>query len=287
MTLLDLRQPSRVPCPAFTQTLRALDAACPLITIETEPPGTSLLPAARPVDDPAALDTMLIEERRRIAGTIDADPRPDAVAMWALHGYAWYACLMLAGPWFLARRVPHLGLRDVWIDTDTDTDGTSRSFTVTAGTFSCLPNDPDALAVGARVVPDEAALRAELLRRVTDHLEPLLTTFRPHLRRGERVMWEMVADEVISAVWYLGRALGEEDRAVHDLDELLPGNAGRFKRGTGFRTLPGTEGRTHLTRTQNVCCLWYTLEPQTLCGTCPRADDAHRVRILEGVEVSD
>jgi len=280
MTLLDLRQP--LPCPAFTETLRALGAACPLITVETELPGADMLHASRPVDDPRALDDMLTDERRRIATTTDADPRPDAIAMWALHGYAWYACLMLAGPWFLARRVPHVGLHDVWIDTGAEHLG--RAFTVTAGTFSCLPNDPDALAVGARIVPDEAALRAELLRRVTDHLEPLLAAFRPHLRRGERVLWEMVADELVSAVWYLGRSLDQGERAVLDLGELLPGDTGRFRREAGFRTLTGTEGRTHCTRTQNVCCLWYTLEPESLCGTCPRADDARRVRILEGLD---
>ncbi|WP_406285630.1 (2Fe-2S)-binding protein [Embleya sp. NBC_00896] len=278
MTVLDLRQP--VPCPAFADTFRALGVACPLITVEPGHPGAGMLHASRVAEDPAVLADVLAAERRRIIATLDADPRADAVAMWALHGYAWYACLMLAGPWFLQRRVPRVTLDDVWIDTAADR--LRRSFTVTAGTFACLPDDPAAGAPGARVVADPAALRAELLRGVSEHLEPLLTAFRPHLRRGEQVLWGMVADEVVSGVWYLGRIRGEDERAVHDLGELLPGDTGRFKRDAGFRVLPGTKGRSHCNRTQNVCCLWYTLNPDSLCSTCPRADDERQVRILEG-----
>jgi hypothetical protein len=280
MTLLDLRQP--VPCPAFAETFRALGAACPLIAVEPGRPGADLLHASRLASDPDVIAGALAAERQRITTTLDVEPRADAIAMWALHGYAWYACLMLAGPWFLNRRVPLVGLADVWIDLGSERS--SRSFTVTPGTFACLPDDPDAGAVGARVVADEAALRAELLRAVSEHLEPLLGAFRSHLRRGERVLWGMVADELVSAVWYLGRILGaaEGERAVRELGELLPGDTGRFKRAAGFRTLRGTEGRTHCNRTQSVCCLWYTLDPNALCGTCPRADDARQVAILEG-----
>jgi hypothetical protein len=279
MTLLDLRQP--VPCPAFADTFRELGHACSLITVEVGQPGGAMLHASRMAEDPAVLDGVLLAERRRITATSEADLRDDAVAMWALHGYAWYACLMLSGPWFLRRRVPRLGLGDVWIDTGSDRP--RRSFGVRAQTFACLPDDPQAGAPGARVVADEAALRAELLRGVSEHLAPLLTAFRPHVRRGERVLWGMAADELVSGVWYLGRARGEGARAVRELEALLPGGVGHFKRAAGFRTLTGTLGRTHCNRTQSVCCLWYTLSPDTLCSTCPRADDARQVAILEGL----
>lgn len=278
MTVLDLRQPA--PCPAFAETFRVLGAAFPLLTVEPGHPGPGLLHASRMADDPDVLADLLTAERTRIGATLAVEPRPDAVAMWALHGYAWYACLMLTGPWFLRRRVPLVALDQVWIAPGSDRVG--RSFTVTSNAFACLPDDPDADAPGARVVADEAALRALLLSRVAAHVEPLLTAFRPHLRRGERVLWSMVADEVVSGVWYLGRTVGEGDRAVRELGRLLPGDAGRFKRAAGFRTLTGTEGRTHCNRTQSVCCLWYTLDPAALCSTCPRADDERQVAILEG-----
>ncbi|MGW1996744.1 (2Fe-2S)-binding protein [Embleya sp. NPDC001921] len=280
MTLVDLRESG--PCPALAQTFRGLGAACPLITVEAGHPRAGLLRVARVAEDPEVLEGVLTAERQRITASVDAEPRADAIAMWALHGYAWYACLMFAGPWFLGRRVPLVDLDDVWLDPSPERS--SKCLTVTSTTFACLPDDPDAGAPGARVVADENALRAVLLRAVSEHLEPLLTAFRPHLRRGERVVWGMVADEVVSAVWYLGRSLGadEGERAVRELGELFPGDTGRFKRDAGFRTLRGTEGRTHRNRTQSVCCLWYTLEPDALCGTCPRADDERQVAILEG-----
>ncbi|MYV98233.1 (2Fe-2S)-binding protein [Streptomyces sp. SID3343] len=280
MTLLDLRQPT--PCPALADTFRELGEACSLIEVEVGHPGAGTLHASRMAEDPEVLAGVLLAERRRITTTLEADPRDDAVAMWALHGYAWYACLMLAGPWFLRRRVPHVSLDDVWIDTGSDR--MRRSFGVSARTFACLPDDPRARASGARVVADEAALRAELLRGVADHLAPLLTVFRPHLRRGEQVLWGMAADELVSGVWYLGRTRGEGERAVRELEALLPGGVGHFKREAGFRTLVGSRGQTHRNRTQSVCCLWYTLNPDALCSTCPRASDDRQVAILEGRE---
>ncbi|GAA4994586.1 hypothetical protein GCM10025734_24640 [Kitasatospora paranensis] len=140
-----------------------------------------------------------------------------------------------------------------------------------------LPGDPpaSAAAVGGRaraggadvrVVPDEAALRAELLAAVAEHLAPVVAAFRPRVRRGPRTLWGMVTDDVVEGLWYLGGLFGEEDRAAAELTALLPGDGpAPFVGAAGFRHEDAMR-----TRTRTTCCLFYTVRPEEPCFTCPR-----------------
>ena len=89
--------------------------------------------------------------------------RPDVVATKALHGYLWSICLLMSGPWYLQRRVPLLRPADLRVELATG------RLAVAPGAFACLPEDPASALPDVRVLPHEAALRAELLRAVADH----------------------------------------------------------------------------------------------------------------------
>ncbi|SCK43634.1 FhuF 2Fe-2S C-terminal domain-containing protein [Streptomyces sp. WMMB 714] len=211
------------------------------------------------------------EQARRDYGQ---EPRPDVVASFALHRYAWPVCLLVTMPWFLHRRVPRIPVEAVSFQR------TLGELSVRVEEFACLPGDPAAREPGARVVADEEALRAEVRAAVAEHLTPVLEAFRPRMRRGSRALWGMATDEITEGLWYLGHLLGEEERAMREAGVLLPGGTTPYAQSAGFRQLTGTKGESLTTRDRASCCLYYTLRPEDTCVTCPRTCDAERIARL-------
>ncbi|MFF5563862.1 (2Fe-2S)-binding protein [Streptomyces sp. NPDC012623] len=221
-----------------------------------------------------ALDAFLAWDEAQVLRDYGQRARPDVIASFALHRYAWPACLLITMPWFLLRRVPRVPVEAVSFHR-----GLGR-MTVRPGPFACLPDDPAATLPGARVVPDEEALRAEVRTAVAEHLEPVLDGFAPRMRRGRRALWGMATDEIVEGLWYLAHLLGEERRAMTELEELLPGTTKPYVGSAGFRELTGPDGESLPTRDRASCCLFYTLRPEDTCVTCPRTCDNDRVRKL-------
>ncbi|MGG8408668.1 (2Fe-2S)-binding protein [Streptomyces sp. 12297] len=225
---------------------------------------------------PHALDAFIAAEAARIRAAHGHDPRPDVAASRALHDYLWSVSLLMSGAWYLERRVPRIRPREVRVDLAT------AAYEIVPGNgFACLPGDPSAHLPGARVVSGEEALRAELRAAVADHVRPLLAAAGPRVRRRDRALWGMVADDLVSGIWYLGRALGQEEHAVREATDLLPTAMAPFPGGADFRRLQDRAGRLHPTRTRLGCCMYYTLEAARACATCPRTCDAERLRRIE------
>ncbi|MFD4759407.1 (2Fe-2S)-binding protein [Streptomyces sp. NPDC058439] len=222
----------------------------------------------------AALDAFLAWDHAQVVRDYGQQARPDVVAGFGLHRYAWPACLLVTVPWFLYRRVPRIAVGDVAFQR------ALGHLTVRVREFACLPDDPAAGLPGARVVLDEAALRAEVLAAVADHIGPVLDGFGPRMRRGRRALWGMATDEIVEGLWYIAHLLGEERRAMAELEALLPGTTKPFVGSAGFRELAGPDGGSLPTRDRTSCCLFYTLRPEDTCVTCPRTCDADRVRKL-------
>ncbi|WP_412076339.1 (2Fe-2S)-binding protein [Streptomyces xanthophaeus] len=221
-----------------------------------------------------ALDAFLAWDNAQVLRDYGAQARPDVIASFGLHRYAWPACLLITAPWVLLRRVPRLSVTQVAYHR------TLGRMSVRVEEFACLPDDPAAALPGARVVPDQEALRAEVRVAVAQHLEPLLEGFGPRMRRGRRALWGMVTDDVVEGLWYLGQLLGEEQRVMAELAALLPGSTAPYTGGAGFRTLTGPDGGELPTRDRASCCFFYTIRPDDACDTCPRTCDAERVARL-------
>jgi FhuF 2Fe-2S C-terminal domain. len=222
----------------------------------------------------AALDAFLAWDSAQVLRDHGRPARPDVVATFGLHRYSWPACLLVTVPWFLDRRVPRLPVGDVAFQR------ASGHLAVRIREFTCLPDDPAALLPGARTVADEAALRAEVLAALADHLGPVLGGFGPRMRRGNHALWGMATDEIVEGLWYVGHLLGEERRAMAELALLLPGTTKPYAGAAGFRELTGPHGESLPTRDRASCCLYYTLSPENTCITCPRTCDTDRVRKL-------
>ncbi|MFJ4971495.1 (2Fe-2S)-binding protein [Streptomyces sp. NPDC088755] len=238
------------------------------------PSGAGWVGAAELAAGGPALDAFLAWDDAQVLRDYGQQARPDVVASFGLHRYAWPACLLVTVPWFLQRRVPRIPVEDVAFQR------ALGHLTVRVREFACLPDDPAASLPGARVVPDEAALRGEVLASLTGHLERVLEGFGPRMRRGKRALWGMATDEIVEGLWYVAHLLGEERRAMAELELLLPGTTKPYVGTAGFRELTGPEGQSLPTRDRASCCLFYTLRPEDTCVTCPRTCDADRVRKL-------
>lgn len=242
---------------------------------EQAPDGGGWVGAGDLADGGPALDAFLAWDNAQILRDYGQQARPDVIASFGLHRYAWPACLLITVPWFLNRRVPRVPLDDVAFQR------TLGRMTVRMREFACLPGDPAAQLPGARVVPDEEALRAEVRSAVAEHIGPVLDGFGPRMRRGKRALWGMATDEIVEGLWYIAHLLGEEQRAVVELEQLLPGATEPYVGTAGFRELTGPNGERLPTRDRASCCLFYTLRPEDTCVTCPRTCDADRVGRLQ------
>ncbi|MFE9413521.1 (2Fe-2S)-binding protein [Streptomyces sp. NPDC006704] len=241
---------------------------------EQAPRGAGWVGAAQLAEGGAALDTFLAWDNAQVLRDYGHQARPDVIASFGFHRYAWPACLLVTVPWFLSRRVPRIPVADV------AHHRTLGRMTVRVREFACLPDDPAATLPGARVVADEEALRGAVRASVAEHLGPVLDGFGPRMRRGKRALWGMATDEIVEGLWYVGSLLGEEARAMAALDALLPGTEKPYVGTPGFRDLTGPDGRRLPTRDRASCCLFYTVRPEDTCVTCPRTCDADRVAKL-------
>ncbi|MFE3740966.1 (2Fe-2S)-binding protein [Streptomyces sp. NPDC059096] len=241
---------------------------------EQPPVGGGWVGAAELAAGGPALDTFLAWDESQVLRDYGQRARPDVIASFALHRYAWPACLLMTVPWFLHRRVPRIPVGSVSFQR------ALGRMTVRVHEFACLPDDPAASLPGARVVPDEEALRDEVRAAVAEHLGPVLEGFAPRMRRGRRALWGMATDEIVEGLWYVAHLLGEERRAMAELELLLPGATKPYVGAAGFRELTGPGGESLPTRDRASCCLFYTLRPEDTCVTCPRTCDDDRVRKL-------
>ncbi len=238
---------------------------------EQAPSGGGWVAAAQLAEGGAALDAFLAWDDAQVLRDYGQQARPDVIASFGLHRYAWPACLLITIPWFLRRRVPRVPVANVTFQR------TLGRMAVRVEEFACLPGDPLAASPGARVVPDEAALMAEVRAAVAEHLGPVLEGFGPRMRRGPRALWGMATDEIVEGLWYVAHLLGEERRAMAELEELLPGTTKPYVGTPAFRELTGPNGEALPTRDRASCCLFYTLRPNDTCVTCPRTCDAERI----------
>ncbi|MGW2565053.1 (2Fe-2S)-binding protein [Streptomyces sp. NPDC001537] len=279
------------PQPALSAAYARLNRVFPgLAVLEAGvdgevPEGGGWVSAASLAEGGVGLDTFLAQDDAQVLCDYGVRARPDVVASFGLHRYAWPACLLITVPWFLLRRVPRLPVAGVAYDRTAPGLSLGRLAVRPAG-FACLPGDPAAALPGAHVVADEEALRGEVRTAVAEHLEPVLAEFGPRMRRRGRALWGMATDEVVEGLWYVAQLLGEEPRAVRELEALLPGTTKPYAGSAAFRELAGPEGKSLLTRDRVSCCMFYTVRPEDTCATCPRTCDASRPGKLSAAATS-
>ncbi|MFI6550263.1 (2Fe-2S)-binding protein [Streptomyces prunicolor] len=249
------------------------------------PTGGGWVSAAALAEGGTGLEAFLARDDAQVLRDHGRRGRPDVIATFGLHRYAWPVVLLFTVPWFLHRRVPRLPVTHVSYDRTAEGFDMGR-LAVRTDSFACLPGDPAAVLPGARVVPDEEALRAEVRAAVAEHMEPVLAGFGPRMRRRGRALWGMATDEVVEGIWYVADLLGEQPRAVRELERLLPGATKPYVGSAAFREVTGPNGEALSTRDRASCCMYYTLDAEDACATCPRTCETERVTKLLATAVS-
>lgn len=270
--------PDGAVAQALGDVYRRLAGICEALDVRVAKAGQAGVTAAELAADRTALLQAFVDaEATRVHERYGARPRPDVAASRALHDYAWTVGMLMGGAWYLERRVPRIRPEDLRLDL------TSGTYTITPGTeLACLAGDPMAAHSGVLTLPQEEQLRARLRMSLADHMRPLLAAIAPVARRRSRALWGMVSDDLVSALWYLGRMLGQESAAITAATEVLPIAVPPYPSGADFRYLTGADGRRHATRTRTGCCMFYAIRPAEACSTCPRTEDAERLRRLAG-----
>ncbi|MFJ3417735.1 (2Fe-2S)-binding protein [Streptomyces sp. NPDC086082] len=243
------------------------------------PTGGGWASAAALAEGGAGLEAFLAWDDAQVLRDHGRRGRPDVIATFGLHRYAWPVVLLFTVPWFLHRRVPRLPVTHVSYDRTAEGFGMGR-LAVRTDAFACLPGDPAAALPGARIVADEEALRAEVRAAVAEHMEPVLAGFGPRMRRRGRALWGMATDEVVEGIWYVADLFGEQPRAVRELERLLPGSTKPYVGSAAFREVTGPNGEALSTRDRASCCMYYTLDADDACATCPRTCETERVTKL-------
>ncbi|MDV9176453.1 (2Fe-2S)-binding protein [Streptomyces sp. W16] len=243
------------------------------------PTGGGWASAAALAEGGAGLESFLAWDDAQVLRDHGQQGRPDVIASFGLHRYAWPVCLLFTVPWFLHRRVPRLPVTHISYDR-TAAGLDMGHLVVRTDSFACLPGDPAAGLPGARVVAGEEALRAEVRAAVAEHMEPVLAGFGPRMRRRGRALWGMATDEIVESLWYVADLFGEQPRAVRELEALLPGATKPYVGTAAFRELTGPDGESLPTRDRVSCCMYYTLDAMDTCPTCPRTCEAERVTKL-------
>ncbi|MEU6380646.1 (2Fe-2S)-binding protein [Streptomyces sp. NPDC046909] len=261
---------------ALGEVYRRLAGICEVLDVRiTETPQVALS-AAELASDRTALDAFVEAEAARVRDRHGVAVRPDVAASRALHDYAWTVGMLMGGAWHLERRVPRIRPEDLRLDL------ASGTYEIAPGTeLACLPEDTMTALPGVLTLPQEDQLRAQLRMSLAEHMRPLLAAIAPVARRRSRALWGMVSDDLVSAIWYLGRTLGEEGAAIRAATEVLPIPVPPYPSGADFRYLVGDDGSRHATRTRTGCCMFYAIRPAEACSTCPRTSDAERLRRLE------
>ncbi|MFC8419666.1 (2Fe-2S)-binding protein [Streptomyces sp. NPDC057236] len=265
-----------VPGSAVADAYARLAEAFPALAVtelgtgEAAPAGGGWVAASALAEGGSELERFLAWDDTQVLRDYGQQGRPDVIASFGLHRYAWPACLLITVPWFLHRRVPYYPVTHVSFDRTAAGLAVGR-MAVRPDGFACLPGDPAAVLPGARVVPDEEALRAAVREAVAQHLEPVLTGFGPRMRRRGRALWGMATDEIVESLRYVSQLLGEEERGLRELELLLPGATKPYVGAAAFRRPTGPDGEpAPVTRDRVSCCMFYTLRPADICATCPR-----------------
>ncbi|MBP2475189.1 hypothetical protein JOF53_004061 [Crossiella equi] len=264
---------------ALADSLASIDTSRGHVTVRFAIPEADRSPWLTCADllaDPAAFDRWRKRLTEWLTSAYEGHVPDRTSAGYILHWYLQVPAYLGAFLFHTSRRVPWLRPEDLAFRLSDERPHPNGLALLRPG-FLCLPEDPAAGTPEATVVKDEAALAEVLLARYAAHATRFITAYGPTVRLGRHQLWGAATDALDSALWNVGKVLGDEGAGVAEAALVL---AEKFAPLTSATTLyPVHDGeRAVWTRRRESCCFHFALEGQSACTTCPRVSAEERAR---------
>lgn len=283
-------QPHPLAAHPLAASVATVDRAVKLLSFRTfdhisDLPSARWLTCEHALSDPEFFPGWRVQAARLLAGPEKQTDVPEkTTGGYVLQWYLVIPSYLGALLFHCARRVPSLSPRQLSFRLDS---AVVQEVALQPARFWCLPDDPDAGHPDAVPVPDEAALGAILRRQVIAHAAHFLTVYGPMVRFGPRTQWAAVTDVLDSASLLAGRSFGSPQAGAADARLVLADGEPPLTSGSTICELTDDRGRLHWTRLRGSCCFLYAMAGVARpCASCPRVNDAERVRIFGTLDPS-
>ena len=166
------------------------------------------------------------------------------------------------------RRIPDLDAQAVAFMTYSDDAPTRIAFA--SPVFACLADDPDASHPDARPVAGLEELRATLVRRIEQFVEPAVQAVSASTGLGRKPAWGLAAGAAIVEMAESLADDGEPERAAEELAALMS-HARDLAMAPPSAELFHHDGVPHLALRLGACCRVYRWadRPGSKCAFCP------------------
>lgn len=193
--------------------------------------------------------------------------------------------LLLAMAVASERRLPLVEPSDVyvrWLETDGEPRLSHVAFT--GGRMLVLADDPLAGSPGATVAPSLEALGDELVATTQRLSEDVVAVASRLARRGQRALWQTLADRIANAYLLVAKRTGDVDAARVEAESILLAAPKPLHSRIDWVRLEFA-GEPHLFKRKSVCCLIYKAPAHrdAYCNTCPLLDRGETVSRLQAM----
>lgn len=172
----------------------------------------------------------------------------------------------LISQYVLEHRVPNVSLSNLAFHWDGQRiDGTALS----RPSFAALPNDPESGHPDAQVVPDDAALYAQLKEWLFDsNFDLLIPSLRRAARASLKVSWNAVASSCAQVFHRLYYLVEEPEKVVRNAEAFFGDPSSPAYRQVSMEVIEHRGTRGYFARRAG-CCLWWRGErTKNYCSGC-------------------
>ncbi len=259
----------------FAATVEKINAFSPYFQLSVgAPPDESWLRADRLLSDPDRLTATIRGQHLKRSYLTLRD-----VAISYFDCYQWYVGAAAISAFLADERVPDVGAENVALKFDAD--GWVAGIALIDAHFTCLPDDPAATHLDARVLSDRDALREYAARSIYTHVSQLAAPLRKAAGGISEQSLRLASANsqsglVLSILQEAGQpVLAEAEAHAFALALPFPAKARLFE--------VECDGERKVFVNGSVCCHWY-LEPEnpdkSYCNNCPKVPLSKRIERL-------
>ncbi|MFT4039064.1 MAG: hypothetical protein QM692_12840 [Thermomicrobiales bacterium] len=257
------------------QTFARVRAGNPWLQVHIEAPRNC------PVCDLAALlddDSLIRDEQFALMPKHYGTDDPDILARFYFGSFCYMLASATVSAFAVDRRAPVLHPERLRVALGST--GRPEALVLPDAAFWCLPDDPAAGHPDARVIADEATLRALLLDRLSEMFALMIAVTRRRARVGARALW-ISAAETCASTLVDGLPPEVTQEQAQAAVQTLIGTPGVPLRAKPEVITLHAAGRPRLMLLGDDCCTNFKIPGETYCESCPHLPREQRIASLQ------